>query len=821
MQHQPNPTSQPVPAGGRLVTTDGRELPLRATHLAAKARAGLARTVLRQTFRNPYDEPLAVRYQVPLPADGAVSGYAFRLGDETIVGRVDTKERARDRFEDAILEGKSAALLEQDRSSLFTQELGNVPPGAEVEAEVVVDHPLAWLAEGAWEWRFPTVVAPRYVNDTVPDAGRIAVDVADGPIGPRCSLELAVVGVDGAKPSSPTHAVSVHQHAATATVTLEAATLDRDVAVSWPAARPEVGAELVVARPEAGHARDGDAFGLLTVVPPRTSSGHHRRDLVLLLDTSGSMHGSPLDQARRVALALVDTLGPDDTLEMISFGARPVPWKAKPVAATDAHKRDASAWLRSLQARGGTEMRSGILAALRPTRNETSRQIVLVTDGLIGFEHEIVRTLLDELPPACRVHTVGVGPAVNRTLTQSAARAGRGQEVLIGLGDDPEKACRRLVAHTARPVVVDVKVEGSALVAQAPQRIPDLYEGAPMRLSLQLKPQGGELVVRGRRAGETYEERLQIGPVSLGEGGMEVVRRFAREAVEDLEAERGRHRDVDAQIERLGLDFQIATRLTSWIAVSAKATVDPTAPTRRETVPQALPYGMSAEGLGLRPASAMMPIVQSQSFGALADAPVAAAAPGGAPGRSTPVGRGDEARKGRGVMDRIRGLLRSRPGPEREKTEGPTSPPAAAPAPAPMPPASRGPLPPPGSAPPPPRGAGAPPTMGDDTSAEGSAPPQLPTLLLSARLVRDRDGTLVVEVTLPQGLEWSPGSFEVETATGRTAATLDAATSTAPGSYGAGTVLRLVLQVQGGAGSPVAIWLHNGGRPVVLRLGAR
>ena len=181
-------------SGGRLVTADGRALPLIGASLKTDAKGGLARIVLEQTFRNPHDEPLRVTYTLPLPADGAVSGFAFRVGDERVVGRVEPKQRARELFEDAVLRGHTAALLDQERSSLFTQEVGNVPPRTQVVCEVQVDQRLTWLADGAWEWRFPTVVAPRYLGaqGRVADAAKVTVDVADAELPVKLSLTMSI-----------------------------------------------------------------------------------------------------------------------------------------------------------------------------------------------------------------------------------------------------------------------------------------------------------------------------------------------------------------------------------------------------------------------------------------------------------------------------------------------------------------------------------------------------------------------------------------------------------------------------------------------------
>src|SRR5262249_14824318 len=155
--------------------------------------------------------------------------------------------------------------------------------------------------------------------------------------------------------------------------------------------------------------------------------------------------------------------------------------------------------------------------------------------------------------------------------TGPAARAGHGVEVIVGLGEDAERAAARLVARTSAPLLVDLVLGGSALVEHAPAKLPDLFAGAPALIGVALRPDGGELTVRGRTPEGTWEQRLRVAPAAPGEGSQAVVALFGREAVEDLEtrlAAGGDAREVDATIERIGVDFQISTRLTSWVAVS-------------------------------------------------------------------------------------------------------------------------------------------------------------------------------------------------------------------------------------------------------------
>jgi Ca-activated chloride channel homolog len=612
--------ARPLPgSGGRLVALDGRPLALQGTELRAEARGGIARSVLEQRFRNVHGEPLRAVYQLPLPVDGAVAGYAFRIGPRRIVGKVDRRESARERFEEALVEGRTAALLEQDRSSLFSQEIGNIPPGVEVTAEILIDQRLRWLDEGAWEWRFPTVVAPRYLGGTgaTPDAERVTMDVADpdgAEIAARARLRL-VIGdrlQEAGSISSPSHELSVETALDEAIVALAdgAARLDRDIVIRWPVAMDRAGLSLTTGRAPLGARQGDDGYALLSILPPRGESDPPSlpRDLIVLLDTSGSMSGEPLEQAKTVVRALIERLNDADRLELIEFSTAPRRWNPAAVPATAQARATAIAWLDRLEAGGGTEMVSGILEALHSTREGAQRQVILVTDGLIGFEERVVGEILRSLPPHTRVHTVGVGSSVNRSLTAAAARVGRGVEVLIGLGEDAAPAIERLLAQTSQPLVTELEISGPALLEHAPAALPDLFGGAPALLALRVRPEGGTLVVRGRRPGGPWEERLDLAAIESGSGYAAVSSLYARERVEDLEAiaAAGSRSDVDAQIEHLGLTFQIATRLTSWIAIGEEQTVDPREPVRRERIPHGLADGVSAEGVGLRPASHLM-----------------------------------------------------------------------------------------------------------------------------------------------------------------------------------------------------------------------
>lgn len=600
------PPERSTDDGVEITDARGRALPFVSARVKATAGGGLARVVLEQTFENPHDETLRITYRMPLPADGAVSGYAFEIGARTITGKVDRKERARERFEEALAEGRTAALLDQERADVFTQQIGNVPARATIVARITIDLRLAWLPEGEWELRLPTVIGPRYLT-TKEDAAAVGVRVATGGTSARVHLELVVADeLDGGTPTSPSHPITTTGSGVTMLRDVGGARLDRDLVVRWRVAKPEASANLVVGRPEEGpHA--SHAYGLLTVVPPEPRAAKAiPRDLVVLLDTSGSMGGRPLEQAKRVVAQIMSSLSTDDTIELAEFSDATRRFAKSALPATEETKKKALAWLGALQASGGTEMESAVIEALSSLRAGAQRQVVLVTDGYIGGEQRIVTLLHESLPQSCRMHVVGMGSGVNRTLSTSIARAGRGAEVLVGLDEDAERAAKRLVDRTRAPVLTDLVVEGDALVDHAPRHVPDVFAGSPVLAALRLRPEGGTITVRGALAIGSWSKTVRVPPMRHGSGEAAVAALYAREAVADLEVRWTIGADtaaVDREIESLGLVFQIATRRTSWVAIDEVRSIDPTKGSRAEDVPQELPYGTTAASFGLDGAS--------------------------------------------------------------------------------------------------------------------------------------------------------------------------------------------------------------------------
>jgi hypothetical protein len=263
-------------------------------------------------------------------------------------------------------------------------------------------------------------------------------------------------------------------------------------------------------------------------------------------------------------------------------------------------------------------MTQAIVAALKPLRGDSQRQVILLSDGYIGFEGEVIGEILRRLVPGARLHVVGIGAAPNRTLTRGAARAGRGVEILVGDDDDARVASRRLLRATVRPVLTDVEVSGAALAGLAPQRPQDVLEGQPLVLLAEIAAAGGHLEIRGCQPGKrgAWVQKIEIAGLA-GQGQIPADKKslntttlplgalFGREAIEDVElqlaaaARGGEAGAFDKRIEDLGLRHGIASRKTSLVAVSEDPTVDPKDPRRRERLAVELPAEVSAEGVGL------------------------------------------------------------------------------------------------------------------------------------------------------------------------------------------------------------------------------
>ena len=552
------PQPEPEPGFGALRTERGN-LPLELIEVRSSV-AGLAvRTELAQGFRNPYDVPLEATYIFPLPDRAAVTRLRMEAADRIVEGVVKEREEARAEYDAAISEGKRASSAEEERPGVFTLRVGNIMPGERVVVRTTLSGRLPY-EDGQATFRFPLVVAPRYIpggelpgeqvgsgtvtdTDQVPDASRITPPVLlpgfPNPV--RLSIEVAVdpVGLPLSGLTSSLHGVSVEEaDGGQYLVRLDPGNrADRDfvlrlgyggsvaatsLAVAWDeksaSTETETESETESAQAEAKEPAAAPQPGtfLLTVLPPEPTGATRPRDVVLVLDRSGSMGGWKMTAARRAAARIVDTLTAADRFAVLSFDDEMETPDGLPdglSAATDRHRFRAVQHLAAVDARGGTEMvaplqrAAALLAGDTPDRD---RVLILVTDGQVGNEDGLLKSLGRELKHI-RVHTVGIDMAVNAGFLNRLAALGGGRSELVESEDRLDEAMDAIHRRIGTPVVTGLSLAGVGgveldLDSITPMRLPDLFVGAPLVVAGRL---GGTAPLSGSGSGSESQSQSQ------------------------------------------------------------------------------------------------------------------------------------------------------------------------------------------------------------------------------------------------------------------------------------------------------------------------
>ncbi|MCX6628137.1 MAG: VIT and VWA domain-containing protein [Candidatus Solibacter sp.] len=589
-------------APGSLTTPKGI-CPLRHTDVQVRIAGPLARVTVTQEFYNPFAEKIEAVYTFPLPPDSAVDDMTMHVGERTIRGLIKPRDEARKIYEEARRTGRIASLLDQERPNIFTQAVANIVPGATVKIQISYVETVPYEA-GAYAFNFPMVVAPRYMpRRGVPDAARIAPPVT--PEGTRAGHDISVdVRIDAGVPieaiESRTHDVAVERpNPRQAVVKLrdKAVIPNKDFILKYGVAGRRVEDAVLT---HTGY------FTLLLQPPDRVQPEEIApKELVFVLDTSGSMSGFPVEKAKEAMGLALDGLNPRDTFNLITFAGDTHILFPKPVPATPENRRQAREFLNSRSGSGGTEMMKAIRAALSPSdAPERTRVVCFMTDGEVGNDLEIIAEV--QRHPNARVFAFGIGSSVNHFLLDGMARYGRGEVEYVGLQDDGSAAARRFHERVHSPLLTDIAIDwgGLAVTGVYPARIPDLFAAKPLVVSGRYtSPGAGVIRLRGKMAGRDFTREIRVNlPASQPENAM-LATLWARRRVEDLMSQdfgglqRGAMRDdLKQQITKLGIDYRLMTPFTSFVAVEEKVITEGGAP-RRVEVPVEMPDGMSYEGV--------------------------------------------------------------------------------------------------------------------------------------------------------------------------------------------------------------------------------
>ena len=655
---------------GALRTERGN-LPLHRLDVRATVTGLVAGIEVTQGFRNPHDVPLEATYVFPLPDRAALTGMRMTAGDRVVEGVLRERGAARREYDDAVVAGRRASIAEEDRPDVFTLRVGNILPGEDVTVRLTLAGPLS-LLDGQAEFRFPLVVAPRYIpgaplpgtsvgdgyapdTDATPDASRITPPVLlpgfPNPVDLSIEVRVDPAGLPLRGMASSLHAVTTTE----GVVRIQPGErVDRDFILRLDYGAPDRDEpdddEPDDASP--GHALlvSPDADGeqgtyQVTVLPPRGAGAGRPKDLVLLLDRSGSMGGWKMVAARRAAARIVDTLTDADRFAVLTFDHqvdRPASLGAGLVAATDRHRYRAVEHLAGVEARGGTELLAPLAESLRLLGDGSSgpgrdRVVVLVTDGQVGNEDQILHQLSGGLA-GVRVHAVGIDRAVNAGFLGRLAVLGGGRCELVESEDRLDEAMQRIHRRIGSPLVTDLQVRADGLTlldgTATPARIPDLFPGVP-------------LVVRGRYAGSASGTATVTGTAVDGsafrvEARATVVHAPALAAIwtrahlrdlEDRYVVSGGD-GLESEIVDTSLRFGVLCRFTAYVAVEPTV-VNEGGAVHRVIQPVELPSGWEMPGappvVGMRMAAAMAPMAMRAPNAVATSFPGAPAASAGAP----------------------------------------------------------------------------------------------------------------------------------------------------------------------------------------------
>lgn len=591
--------------------------PTVATDVHIKIGGMIARVRLTQRFENPGNTWTEGIYVFPLPETAAVDRIRMRIGQRVVEGRIEERAEAKRAYEAAKESGHRAALIEQERPNIFTTSVANIGPNDSISVEIEYQQSLRYL-NGEFSLRFPMVVAPRYIpgrpllrdetlagfqgvgwavdTDQVSDASRITPPVLHPDEGVSNPVTLKVeldAGFPLARIESLSHAVTVEENGAErASVQFANGSepAERDFVLAWS---PQVGDA-----PRAALFSEevaGETYAMLMVMPPDAPRAHTllRREIIFVIDTSGSMGGVSIRQAKRALEFAIERLRDGDRFNVIEFNSHTRLLFNLPRPASYMSREQALRWVAALEAGGGTEMEPALEAALaRDSGARGVRQVVFLTDGAVGNGDALFEVIHERLGES-RLFTVGIDSAPNSHFMRRAAAFGRGTFTYIGAIDEVGERMKMLFQKLESPVMQRIEIRWPDIaggVEVFPARLPDLYAGEPLIVTARLPHMGHQVEIQGVRASEIWRVRLAL-TGGRQEAGVGVL--FARSKIQSLMqgAVRGADpADIRRAVIEVALEHRLVSKYTSLVAVD----VTPARPGETDAVTRALPTNLPA-----------------------------------------------------------------------------------------------------------------------------------------------------------------------------------------------------------------------------------
>jgi len=549
--------------------------PLKRTSVKTDISGFLARVTVTQEFENNFNEPIEAVYVFPLSQTSAVDDMTMKIGERTIRGRILKREEAKQIYDAAKTEGRTASLLDQERPNVFTQKVANILPGDKIFIEISYVETLVY-EDGAYEFVFPMVVGERYNPASVKDADKISPPVAKTRAGHTVSIEVNLdAGVPVEEIRSKSHEIqTLNLSPNSARVSLkDAETIpNKDFVLRYDVTGKRIEDAILMHRDERGGfftmiLQPPDKFNVEDVTP---------KEIVFVLDTSGSMGGFPIEKAKEAMKLSLENLYPYDTFNLITFAGDTEILFDKPVPATQANLDKARAFLEEREGAGGTEMMKAIKAALEPTDSQEHLRIVcFMTDGYVGNEDEIIAEI--QKHPKARVFSFGIGDSVNRYLLDKMAQEGKGEAEYVSLKDDGSKAAKKFYERVRTPLLTDISVDWNGLPVTDvyPNKLSDLFSAKPVILyGRYTKGARGTIKLKGKMSGQDYVREIPVNFPETETNHDVLSTLWARTRIDELmtknyisaldDKTRG---EAQNAITNIGLEFRLLTQFTSFVAV--------------------------------------------------------------------------------------------------------------------------------------------------------------------------------------------------------------------------------------------------------------
>lgn len=616
----------------------------------------LAKVNFKQTFHNSSDEYLEAVYVFPLIDDASVSSMLMEIGERRIVGKIREKKQAKQLYIKAKQEGKKASLVSQQRPNLFTTKLANIAPGETIKISLSYLQSITLIDE-TFSLRIPLTLTPRYIpnelysqtnkttdksdlevktklahttqiqsngwatnNTRVPDASEITPfqtrlstkKLSEKPVQQQ-EVTLSVT-VNGGLPlekiTSLYHQILDNKNGNERLITLKnnLVRLDQDFVLQWQLAQGQTPKAAFFEQGKPNKDNNHYQYGLLMVMPPTSVNEKViPKEVIYIIDTSGSMGGVAIKQAKQSLMQGLTFLKPTDTFNIIAFDTNTRPMFLMAKSASTNNLKYAKQWLSKLQAGGGTNMYPAIERALQNTmESETYKQVVFITDGSIGNETELFN-LIDKKLGNTRLHTVGIGSAPNGYFMTEAARVGRGTYRYIGSINEVNEQMTQLFSQISKPLMQNIELSWPAEQVEIfPKKIPDLYANQPLIISTRWLKADNEqkqistrIKITGQLADSAWEEQIDIAvqkPLNdtLKDNG--VAQWWAKSKLDHLLTAHRRSDiqdkpELQFQITQLALEHQLLSPYTSFLAIEEKISRAKDLPLKTEAVKNLMPKG--------------------------------------------------------------------------------------------------------------------------------------------------------------------------------------------------------------------------------------